>query len=58
MRKLMTADKPEANAVTMSRGAVCHSMKLQSEADIDEYIAEIKKLLMEKLSGHDELHII
>lgn len=58
MRKLMAADKPEANAVTMSRGAVCHSMKLQSEADIEEYVAEIKKTLMEKLSGHDELHII
>ena len=33
-------------------------MKLKNEADIDEYLTEVKKTLMDKLNGHDVLHII
>ena len=58
MQKLIVSEKPELNAVTINRSSVCHTMKLKSEADIDEYVAEIKMALMEKLKGHDELHII
>lgn len=57
LQKLVTIE-PSVDTVTMNRSTVCHTMKLQSEADIDAYLAEIKKTLMERLEGHDVLHII
>jgi len=57
LQKLVKA-KPSVDTVTMNRSTVCHTMKLQSEADIDAYLAEIKTTLMERLEGHDVLHII
>lgn len=57
LQKLVITD-PVVDTVTMNRSTVCHTMKLQSEADIDAYVAEIKKTLMERLNGHDVLHII
>ncbi|MBR6617436.1 MAG: BREX system P-loop protein BrxC [Oscillospiraceae bacterium] len=57
LQKLVTVE-PSVDTVTMNRSIVCHTMKLQSEADIDAYLAEIKKTLMERLKGHDVLHII
>ena len=58
LRKLAVVAEPNVDTVTMSRSTVCHTMKLKSEADIDEYLAEVKKTLMDKLNGHDVLHII
>ena len=57
LQKLVTVE-PSVDTVTMNRSTVCHTMKLQSEADIDAYLAEIKKTLMARLAGHDVLHII
>lgn len=57
LQKLVTVE-PSIDTVTMNRSTVCHTMKLQSEADIDAYLAEIKKTLMDRLEGHDVLHII
>lgn len=57
LQKLVITD-PVVDTVTMNRSTVCHTMKLQSEADIDAYVAGIKKTLMERLNGHDVLHII
>lgn len=57
LQKLVITD-PVVDTVTMNRSTVCYTMKLQSEADIDAYVAEIKKTLMERLNGHDVLHII
>lgn len=57
LQKLVTVET-SVDTVTMNRSTVCHTMKLQSEADIDAYVAEIKKTLMERLEGHDVLHII
>ncbi|WP_294412116.1 BREX system P-loop protein BrxC [uncultured Ruminococcus sp.] len=57
LQKLVIVE-PSVDTVTMNRSTVCHTMKLQSEADIDAYVAEIKKTLMERLEGHDVLHII
>lgn len=57
LQKLVMVE-PSVDTVTMNRSTVCHTMKLQSEADIDAYLAKIKKTLMEKLEGHDVLHII
>ena len=42
----------------MSRSTICHTMQLKSEADVDKYVAEIRKTLLQKLDGHDVLHII
>ena len=44
--------------VTINRSTICHTMQLKSEADIDRYVAELKKSLLQKLNGHDVLHII
>lgn len=57
LQKLVTVE-PSVDTITMNRNTLCHTMKLQSEADIDAYLAKIKKTLMEKLEGHDVLHII
>lgn len=58
LQRLIVVAKPDADTVTMSRNIVCHTVKLQNEKDIDEYLSEIKELLMQKLDGHDILHII
>lgn len=58
MKSIVVEAEPQTDTVTMNRGSVCHTMKLKSEQDIDEYLAEIKKTLMDKLEGHDVLHII
>lgn len=49
---------PGVKTVTVSRASICYTTKLESEADVDKYLAEIKKKLMEKLNGNDVLHII
>ena len=58
LQKLAVVAEPDTDTVTVNRNTVCHTMKLKNEADIDEYLAEIKKILMDKLNGHDVLHII
>jgi hypothetical protein len=42
----------------VSRSAICHTAKLESESDVDEYLARVKERLMEALEGNDALHII
>ena len=58
LQKLAVVAEPNVDTVTISRNTVCHTMKLKTEADIDEYLAEVKRTLMDKLNGHDVLHII
>lgn len=58
LQKLVVVAQPTVDTVTMNRSTICYTMKLESEADIDKYVAEIKKILMDKLNGHDVLHII
>ena len=58
MKALVVEDKPHVRTVTVSRGSVCSTAKLETEADVDKYVADIKKKLMEKLDGNDVLHII
>lgn len=58
LQKLAVVAEPDVDTVTMNRSTVCHTMKLKNEADIDKYLAEVKKTLMDKLNGHDVLHII
>ena len=60
MQQIMkpTDGEKTADIVTTSRNAVCHSAKLKSEADIDEYLSEVKQRLMEKLGEHEILQIM
>ena len=58
LQKLAVVAEPNVDTVTVNRSTVCHTMKLKSEQDIDEYLAEVKRTLMDKLNGHDVLHII
>jgi len=58
LQKLIVDVKPDIKTVTVSRSTVCPTAKLESESDIDEYLAELKEFLMNKLNGNDVLHII
>ena len=58
LQKLAVVADPNVDTVTVNRSTVCPTMKLKNEADIDEYLTEVKKTLMDKLNGHDVLHII
>ena len=56
--KLIIIEQPEMKTVAMNRSTVCHTSKLASESDVDAYLAQIKKVLMQKLENADILHII
>jgi hypothetical protein len=58
IQQIMTPPDGKVDIVTTSRSAVCHSAKLRSEADIDEYLSEVKQRLMEKLGEHEILQIM
>ena len=58
MKKLVVIDKPEVKTVTINRNNLCHTTKLESETDIDNYVADIKTELMNQLKDNDVLHII
>ena len=59
LKALLTIiDTPNVDTVNANRGSICKTAKLQNEADIDKYVADIKKKLMEMLEGHDVLHIV
>lgn len=58
LKALIVEVAPEIKIATIGRASVCFSAKLESEADIDNYLAELKEKLMEKLEGNDVLHII
>lgn len=58
LKALVVVEAPDTDTVTVSRGSVCCTAKLESEADVQRYVAEIQKRLLEMLHGHDVLHII
>lgn len=55
---LLAVADPVVDVVSTSRTVLCHTAKLESEADIDQYLADIKIKLMQALDGHDVLHVI
>ncbi len=55
---LATAEVPVAGTVTVNRAGVCFVARIESEKDIDNYLAEVREKLIEKLSGHDVTHLI
>ena len=58
LKALVVVEKPNIDTVTANRSSICYTTKLEKEADIDRYVADIKEKLMEMLDGHDVLHII
>ena len=58
IKALMVPSKPDEKVATASRSSLGYSIKLKNEEDIDKYVADIKKALLEKLKGNDVLHII
>ena len=58
LKSLMKTEQPEVDVVSTSRASLCHTAKLENEADIDKYVADIKARLMSALGDHDVLHII
>ena len=58
IKALVVPVVPNVDTVTANRGSICYTIKLESEADIDQYVADIKEKLMDMLKGHDVLHII
>lgn len=58
IKALVVPALPNVDTVTANRGSICYTIKLESEADIDQYVADIKEKLMDMLKGHDVLHII
>lgn len=58
LKALMVEEKPNVDTITANRSSICYTIKLESEADVDKYVADIKEKLMGMLDGHDVLHII
>ena len=58
LKALVVVAKPDVDTVTTGRANVCYTTTLKSEEDIDRYLADVKKKLMDMLDGHDVLHII
>lgn len=58
IKQLAAEEDQKTDTVTIGRGTLLHTVKLKNEADIDKYLAEVKEQLMEKLDGHEQLHII
>ena len=58
LKALVTVVTPNKDTVTVNRGSICYTIKLESEADVEKYVDDIKAKLMGMLDGHDVLHII
>ena len=58
LKALVVVSAPNVDTITASRSSICYSIKLENEADVDKYVADIKKKLMGMIDGHDVLHII
>ena len=58
LKALMVEDEPDVNRATLSRASICFSAMLESEKDIDDYLAKLKEKLMQSLDGHDVVQII
>ncbi len=58
LKALLVVKDAVIDAVSTSRSGICYAVKLENEADVDKYVADIKAKLMKMLDGHDVLHII
>lgn len=51
-------NKPTRSTVTVSRSALCTPARLCSTDEIEQYVNDLREMLLDRLSGHDELHIL
>lgn len=58
LHALMVDDQPNSKVTTVSRSAICHTAKLETEADVDEYLARAKEKLMAHLAEGNAVHVI
>ena len=58
LKALVVAVEPDIKAKTVNRIGLCTVAKLESEADVDKYVADLRAKLLEMLEGNDVLHII
>ncbi len=58
LKRLLAAEEKKTDFVTVPRGSLCYSARLQNESQIDAYLAEVKRRLMESLNGHEEIHVV
>lgn len=58
LKALMVENNPQEKVATAYRSSLGYSIKLKSEEDVDQYVADIKEKLMELLHGNNVLHII
>ena len=60
LRVLITPEntQKDEDIVRINRSIICHVGNLKTEADVDQYLADVKEKLMEKLKGHDGVQII
>jgi hypothetical protein len=58
LKALVVVEKPDIKAKTVNRIGLCTAAKLESEADVDKYVADLRVKLLEMLDGNDVLHII
>lgn len=58
LKNLIVKTESGEDTVTLNRASICYTATLRTEADIDEYLAEIREKLVENLANHDALHII
>jgi hypothetical protein len=54
----VVAVEPDIKAKTVNRIGLCTAAKLESKADVDKYVADLRAKLLELLDGNDVLHII
>ncbi|MCI9638683.1 MAG: BREX system P-loop protein BrxC [Emergencia sp.] len=60
LRVLITPEntQKEEDIVRINRSTICHVGNLKTEADVDQYLVDVKEKLMEKLKSHDGVQII
>lgn len=58
LKALVVVNRSDVDTVTANRGSICYTVKLESPEDVEKYVADIRRKLLEMLDGHDVLHII
>ena len=58
VKALVVVAAPEDDTEIVNRSSICCTARLENEDDIDAYVEDIKEKLLQRLKGHDALHII
>lgn len=58
LKALVVVEEPDVKTLTLNRASICFSAKLESEKDVDNYLAKLKEKLMQSLDENDVVQII